>query len=253
MAQRVLITAGGAGIGAGLVAGFAASGARVVFCDVDPAAVAQTEAQVPGCRGWVADVTDETAMNTFLQAAEDHLGGVDTVCANAGIGGPAARIEDIALADWRATLDVNLTGAFLTCRWAARLMRAQGHGAIFLTSSTAGQWGFPHRSPYATAKWGVIGLMKTLASELGPAGVRVNALCPGSVEGPRIDRVIDATAQARGIEPDEVRADFTACSAMNTFVSTEDIAHMALFLASPAGARISGQAIAIDGHTLTCT
>ncbi len=246
-AQRVFITAGATGIGAALVRRFKASGAQVAFCDVDAEAVAAQ----PHGTGYVADVTDEAAMTQVFAQVEADFGGIDVVCANAGIGGPAGRIEDISLADWQATLNVNLTGAFLTCRWAASKMRAQQSGLILLTSSTAGLFGYPLRSPYATAKWGIIGLMKTLAMELGPDGIRVNALCPGSVEGDRMDRVVANEARARGISEAEVRAAYVQGVSLKTWVSADDIADTALFLASPAGAKISGQAMAIDGHTET--
>ena len=245
--KRVFVTAGATGIGATFVRRFQEAGAQVAYCDVDADAVA---AQLTGT-GFVADVTDETAMADVFAKVETRFGGVDIVCANAGIGGPAGRIEDIALKDWQATLNVNLTGAFLTARWAATQMRAQKSGLILLTSSTAGLFGYPFRSPYATAKWGIIGLMKTLAMELGPDGIRVNALCPGSVTGDRMDRVVANEAAARGITEDEVRAIYVAGVSMKTWVSADDIADTALFLASDAGAKISGQAMTIDGHTET--
>lgn len=246
-AHRVFVTAGATGIGAALVRRFEQAGAQVGYCDVDADAVAAQ----PHGTGFVADVTDEAAMADVFAQVEARFGGIDVVCANAGIGGPAGRIEDISLADWQATLDVNLTGAFLTTRWASRVMRAQGSGLILLTSSTAGLFGYPYRSPYATAKWGIIGLMKTLAMELGPDGIRVNALCPGSVTGDRMDRVVANEAAARGIPEDDVRAAYVQGVSLKTWVSADDIADTALFLASPAGAKISGQAMAIDGHTET--
>ena len=173
------------------------------------------------------------------------------VAANAGIGGPAGAIEDLGLAEWRACLSVNLDGAFLTAQWAARVMKAQGAGLLLLTSSTAGLFGYPMRSPYATAKWGIIGLMKTLAMELGPFGVRVNALCPGAVEGPRMDRVVTAEARAHGEDEAAIRRRYVEGVSLKTWVTAEDVAAMAAFLASPIGAKISGQALAIDGHTET--
>lgn len=243
--KRVFVTAGATGIGGALVRRFEDAGAQVAYCDMDADAVA---AQTHGT-GFVGDVTDEAAMADVFAQVEAKFGGIDVVCANAGIGGPAGRIEDISLADWQATLNVNLTGAFVTARWASRVMRAQGSGLILLTSSTAGLFGYPFRSPYATAKWGIIGLTKTLAMELGPDGIRVNALCPGSVTGDRMDRVVANEAAARGVEEQSVRDGYVAGVSMKTWVSTDDIADTALFLASDAGSKISGQAMAIDGHT----
>ncbi len=248
---RAAITGGAAGIGRAMAETFLAAGARVAVCDADPDAVADFAAAHPGAVAAVADVTDPEASGAFHARVEAAFGGADVVCANAGIGGPAGAIEDLELADWRRCLSVNLDGAFLTCRWAARMMKAQGGGLIVLTSSTAGLFGYPLRSPYAAAKWGIVGLMKTLAMELGPHGVRVNALCPGAVEGPRMDRVIAKEAAARGEDDAAARARYVSGVSLRTWVTAQDVANAALFLAGPAGARISGQAMAIDGHTET--
>jgi NAD(P)-dependent dehydrogenase (short-subunit alcohol dehydrogenase family) len=248
---RVLITAGAAGIGRAMAERFAAEGARVAVCDADAGAVADMRAANPGIIAEPADVTDAAAMDAFFDRVLAEFGGLDVVAANAGIGGPAGAIEDISYDGWKATLSVNLDGAFLTARRAAPVLKSQGAGLLLLTSSTAGLLGYPYRSPYAVAKWGVIGLMKTLAMELGPAGVRVNALCPGAVSGPRMDRVVANEAAARGISETEVRALYVKGVSMKTWVEADDIADMALFLASDMGRKISGQAMAVDGHTET--
>jgi NAD(P)-dependent dehydrogenase (short-subunit alcohol dehydrogenase family) len=146
---------------------------------------------------------------------------------------------------------VNLDGTFLCCREAARIMGAQGSGAIINLSSTAGLYGFPRRAPYASAKWAIRGLTKTLAQELGPSGVRVNCVCPGSVEGERMDRVIAAEATKTGRTAQQVRELFTQTASLRTFVSAQDISNTIQFLASPQGARISGQEIVVDGNTET--
>ncbi|MEO1316392.1 MAG: SDR family oxidoreductase [Pseudomonadota bacterium] len=248
--QRVIVTGGAAGIGLAMARAFRSAGARVAVCDADANAVQAVDGE-GGVIARIADVTDEGAMAAFFAEVEAHFGCVDVMCANAGTGGPAGPVETLALADWRACLSVNLDGAFLACRWAASRMKLQGSGLILLTSSTAGQHGYPDRSPYATAKWGIVGLMKTLAMELGPHGVRVNALCPGAVEGPRMDRVIAMEAAAKGLTEDETRALYVRGVSLRSWVKAEDIAATALWLASPAGARIAGQAVAIDGHTET--
>ena len=243
MDKRVVVTAGGAGIGACLVRRYLAEGARVAYCDLDPGNVPE------GALGVAADVTNEAAMAAFFREAESFLGGVDILCANAGSGGPAAPIQDMDFTAWRACVSANLDGAFLACRWAAGQMIAQGTGAIILTSSTSGQWGVPTRAPYVAAKWGVLGLMKTLAMELGPHGVRVNAICPGAVEGPRMERVVAMEAQARGVSEAAVRALYAEGTSLRTWVTADDLADTILFLTSDKGAKISGQAIAVDGHT----
>ncbi len=252
-AQRIVISAGAAGIGRAVAEAFLAAGAQVAICDIDAAAVAQFRSVRPDAIAHVADVTSEAQMNGFLDTVQADFGGADVVFANAGTGGPAGLIENLAFADWQACLAANLSGAFLMCRWAAQVMRPQGTGLIVLSSSTAGQFGYPHRSPYACAKWGVIGLMKTLAMELGPAGIRVNAICPGSVQGPRMERVIAKEAAAKGVSLDQARAAHVNSVSMKTWIDAEDIAAMIQFLATPAGAKISGQALAIDGHTESLT
>jgi NAD(P)-dependent dehydrogenase (short-subunit alcohol dehydrogenase family) len=250
-AARVVITAGAAGIGRVMAERFLADGARVAVCDVDASAVEGFRAAHPAVIAEAADVTDTVSLGGFLSRVEREWGGADVVAANAGIGGPAGAIEDLTLDDWRACLSVNLDGAFLTSQWAARVMKAQRSGLLLLTSSTAGLFGYPMRSPYATAKWGIIGLMKTLAMELGSFGIRVNALCPGAVEGPRMDRVVAAEARAHDEDEVAIRRRYVEGVSLKTWVTAEDIAEMAAFLASPAGAKISGQAMAIDGHTET--
>lgn len=249
MTKRVLITGGGSGIGLTLARRFAADGATIALCDADEDAIARVHAEHPDFIAHTADVTDEAQMDAFLSHVEAAWGGVDVVCANAGTGGPAGRIEELDYGDWKACVGVNLFGTFLTCRWAARLMRAQGAGLILITTSTAGLFGYPLRSPYATAKWGLVGLTKTLAAELGPVGVRVNAIAPGAVEGDRMERVLANESAASGIPIEELRQTYVKGVSLKTWVSADDLADMALFLASPAASKISGQIMAVDGHT----
>ena len=175
--------------------------------------------------------------------------GLDVLCANAGIAGPTALVEDIALEDWRACVSVNLEGAFLAAKYAAPLMKAARRGVITVTSSTAGIYGYPNRAPYAAAKWAVIGLMKTLAMELGPFGIRANAICPGAVEGPRMEGVLAREAAAKGMTRDQVYEGYAVGTSMRAFVDARDIADMAVFLASDQARMVSGQVIAVDGHT----
>jgi NAD(P)-dependent dehydrogenase (short-subunit alcohol dehydrogenase family) len=251
MSRRVLITGGGAGIGAGLARRFANEGDRIAICDADAGAVAQMQSEFPDAICVQADVTSEADMNAFLDRVETQWGGIDVVCANAGTGGPAGRIEDLDYKEWQSCLSVNLDGCFLTCRWASRLMRAQKAGLIVITSSTAGLFGYPLRSPYATAKWGLIGLTKTLASELGPDGVRVNAICPGAVEGDRMERVLAMEAASSDKSIDELRETYVKGTSMRTWVTIDDLTDMVIFLASSAAGKVSGQIIAVDGHTET--
>ena len=244
--RRVLITGGGSGIGRAIAEAFAAEDAKIWITDIDAAHVG---ALPPGWRGPVADAADANAAEALFAAIAGDWGGVDVVCANAGIAGPTALVEDVTLADWRACTAVNLDGAFLAAKHAARLMKPAKSGVILITSSTAGLHGYPNRAPYAAAKWGVIGLMKTLAMELGPFGIRVNAICPGSVEGPRMEGVMQREAAARGLTRDQLYAGYAAGTSMGRWITPEDIAQMALFLASDAARLVSGQVISVDGHT----
>ena len=251
MTKRVVVTAGASGIGRVLAERFMLDGAQVAVCDVDRTAIESFQAEHPKALARAADVTQERDMTTFLSEVEENWGGVDVVCANAGIGGPAGRIEDLDYEAWKDCVAVNLHGAFLTCRWAARIMRGQGNGLIVLTTSTAGIAGYPLRSPYAAAKWALVGLTKTLAMELGPAGVRVNAVAPGAVEGDRMERVVTMEAQASGVPEVKVRQAYVKGVSLRSWVSAEDVADMVAFLASPAASKISGQVMCVDGHTET--
>lgn len=225
---------------------FDAAGAPVWITDIDVAAL---DACPSHWQRSHADVTDEAAVAALFSEIAERWGGINALCANAGIAGPNALIEDIALEDWRRCVAVNLDGAFLAAKYAAPMMKARGAGAMLLTSSTAGFHGYPRRAPYAAAKWAVIGLMKTLAMELGPAGIRVNALCPGAVEGERMEAVMAKEVVASGQSREAVHAAYAAGTSMQTWVTGADIAKMAVFLASAEARFVSGQVIAVDGHT----
>ncbi|MEM8977313.1 MAG: SDR family oxidoreductase [Pseudomonadota bacterium] len=249
--MRVVVTGGASGIGRAIAEKFAGQGANIAVCDLDETAVENFRRDQPNAVARTADVTNQDDMAAFLDEIETRWGGADIVCANAGTGGPAGRIEDLDYSEWQQCIATNIHGCFLTCRWAARIMRAQGNGLIVLTSSTAGLFGYPLRSPYAAAKWAIVGLTKTLAMELGPAGVRVNAVCPGAVEGDRMDRVLANEARARGTSEAEVRQSYVTGVSMKTWVTADDIAEAIVYFSSPAGAKVSGQILAIDGHTET--
>lgn len=247
--QTVLITAGGSGIGLQMARQFLADGYEVAVTDIDDAALEHTQKVLPSLICLHADASDEKGMRTVEHELDTRWDSLDVVMANAGSAGPTSYVEDVLFADWKQCIAVNLDGAFLACRYAARRMKQQGSGVITLTSSTAGLFGYPCRSPYAAAKWGIIGLMKTLAMELGPSGVRVNAICPGAVEGDRMNRVIANEARTRGLSETDLRAGYADCVSLRRFVTAEDIADMALFLASDKARNISGMAMAVDGHT----
>lgn len=245
--KHVLITAGANGIGLAMAQAFAAESYRVWVTDVDEGMLATLPS---GIRGSRVDASDEAGMAALFATIRDEWGGLDVLCANAGIKGPTAAIEDMPLTEWHQCLSVNLDGAMLAAKYAAPLMKAVGAGVMIFTSSTSGLYGTPFRAPYVAAKWGVIGLMKTVAMELGPYGIRANAICPGSVNGPRIDRVIDAEAKAKGMTPDAVRAGYASGTALGRLSDPDDVAAMAIFLASDGARMVSGQALSVDGFTI---
>jgi NAD(P)-dependent dehydrogenase (short-subunit alcohol dehydrogenase family) len=244
--SRVLITAGANGIGLVMALAFAARGDQVWVTDVDAGAVAAVPAHI---RTTLCDAGDEAQMAALFTQIAGDWGGLDVLCANAGIKGPTLSIEEMDMDSWHQCLAVNLDGAMLAAKYAARMMKPAGAGCMIFTSSTSGLYGTPYRAPYVAAKWGVIGLMKTVAMELGPYGIRANAICPGSVNGPRIDHVIEAEAAAKGISPDAVRQGYASGTALKRLSDPQDVADMALFLASTAARMISGQALAVDGMT----
>ncbi|MET0345119.1 MAG: SDR family oxidoreductase [Casimicrobiaceae bacterium] len=246
---RVLVTAGASGIGLATARAFASEGARVHVCDVDAAALGTLAASDPALTHSVCDVADPVAIARLFDTVSSTLGGLDALVNNAGVAGPTAACEDVALHDWQRTLAVNLTGQFLCAQRAIPLLKASRNASIANLSSAAGRFGFPNRTPYAASKWGVIGFTKSLAIELGPHGVRVNAICPGSVAGARIDAVFANRAALRGVSVDFVREEAIAMTSLRRLVTAEDIANSIVFLASPQGANISGHALPVDADT----
>ncbi len=250
-APRVMITAAADGIGRAIAKAFAADGARVHICDVNEAALAKFREDFPEIAATHVNVRSEGEIDAWFDDALEDLGGLDVLVNNAGIKGPTAQVDDIELDDWRECLEICLDSHFLCARRAAPVMKANKSGAIINISSTAGLYGFGNRTPYAAAKWAVIGLTKSLAVELGPHNVRCNAICPGAVKGNRIDRVIQGEADMRGVAFDVVAKEMVWSQSISRFVEPDEIADMCLYLASPAARMVNGQAIAVDGHIET--
>jgi NAD(P)-dependent dehydrogenase (short-subunit alcohol dehydrogenase family) len=247
-----IVTGSSSGIGERVAQRLSELGAKVVVNSASSVEAGQKVSDaLPGESIYVqADIADKAQCENLIAKTVEKFGGVDLLVNNAGVSGPIARLEDQPVDAWLRTIDININGMFLMTRRAIPLLRAKGSGGSIITmSSNAGLMGCPLRGPYVASKWALIGLTKTLAMELGPEGIRANAICPASVEGPRIDRVIAADAAARGLTVDEVEREYKRQSSLRAFATNDDIVGMVRFLTSPAGQRISGQALAIDGHT----
>ncbi len=246
---RVLISAGAAGIGGGMARAFHESGARVYVCDIDGGAVERIAAELPGLHASVADVADRAQVDRVFADAERALGGLDVLINNAGIAGPTGGIDEVDPVEWERTIDINLNGQYYFARKAVPLLKAsQNNPCLIAIASVAGRLGYAFRTPYAATKWSIVGLIKSLAIELGPSGIRANALLPGIVEGERMNRVIAARAETIGVDFETMREQYLGKISLRRMVTVEDIAAMALFLCSPGARNITGQAISVDGN-----
>ena len=246
---RVLISGAASGIGAAMADAFLHAQAQVFVCDVDPAAVERAKAEQPALHARVADVAQPEQVDRVFDDVRRELGGLDILVNNAGIAGPTGAVEDLDAELWRRTIATNLDSQFYFLRRAVPLLKETSACAgIIAMSSVAGRLGYAFRTPYAATKWAIVGLVKSLAIELGPDDIRVNAILPGVVEGERMSRVIAARADALGIPFDAMRDEYLKKISLRRMVTVDDVAALALFLASPAGRNISGQAISVDGN-----
>ena len=246
--KRVVVTAGAQGIGLAITEAFVAAGAQVHICDINEAFLADANSRMPGVSQSHTDVADAAQVDAMFDVLKARWGVLDVLVNNAGIAGPTAKVEETDLTGWEQTIAVNLTGPFLCTRRAVPLLKAAGGGSIVNLSSAAGRLGFPLRSPYSASKFGVIGLTTTWAMELGPAGIRVNAILPGIVAGERQERVIAAKAASYGIGHEAMRQQLLAKVSLRKMVTAQDIANQILFICSPAGASISGQSLSVCGN-----
>jgi NAD(P)-dependent dehydrogenase (short-subunit alcohol dehydrogenase family) len=247
---RVLVTAGAAGIGREIVRALVEDGAHVHICDIDTTALEDARREHAVTTS-MTDVADVEQVERLFADVREHLGGLDVLVNNAGIAGPTGRVESITPADWRRTIDVNLTGQFYCVHFAVPLLRQSQRGVIVNMSSVAGRLGYPFRTPYAASKWAVVGFTESLARELGPDGITVNAILPGPVEGPRIERVIRARAEQFAVSYEEMERRYLERTSLRRMVSPQDIAAMVLFLCSQAGRSISGQSLSVCGNVET--
>ena len=248
---RVLVTAGASGIGRAIADLFLDQGAQVHICDVSDTFLADFRSTHPKAGCTKADVSSDSEVKHLFNEIEKSLGGLDILVNNAGIAGPTGGVDEISSEEWRRTLDICLTGQYLGAHHAVPMLKQAGGGAIINLSSAAGRFGYAFRSPYAAAKWGVIGFTQSLAKELGPENIRVNAILPGIVEGPRITGVIQARADQFGVSYAEMEKTYLDRVSMRRMVTAQDVATAALYLASPAGRNISGQSLGVDANVET--
>ncbi|GAA4617218.1 3-oxoacyl-ACP reductase FabG [Saccharopolyspora hordei] len=245
--KRVLVTAGASGIGLAIAHRFTEFGARVVVTDINPDAVRAAEDR--GLVARLSDASSEEQVAELMGAVRAELGGLDVLVNNAGIAGPTGPVETLDSGEWARTFEVNVHSQFYCVKHGLPLLRESDDASIVNLSSAAGRLGMAGRSAYSASKWAVIGFTKTLAIELGPEGIRANAICPGAVDGPRIRAVIEAKAEMLGKPVDEIAALYRDQSSMRRLVTADDIAGMAVFLASPMARNVNGQAMAVDGNT----
>lgn len=247
--HAVLISGAASGIGRRTAERFLEQGDEVHICDVSQELVEQFLEANPSATGSVADIGNRDDVDRVFVELMQHHEYVDVLVNNAGIAGPSAPVDTHDEDGWDQCIQINLSGTFYMTKRAVPLLRKSGGGAIINISSTAALHGYPLRSAYTASKWAMTGLMKTWAMELGPEGIRVNAVCPTSVEGSRIDEVIAREAKHRGLSVERVREIYLRQTSMRTFVSPDDVADTILFLASDAARKVSGQSISVDGHT----
>ena len=245
MTRKLIITAGASGIGLAIARHFASKRALVATCDIDAAAISRVTDEF--ALAATCDVTDVDTVASLVDQAVECMDGLTTVIANAGTAGPTALIEDIAPEDWAQTIAVNLTRQYALCRAAIPFLKAHYIGSVILMFSAVGRIGLPMRSPYAAAKWGVVGLKETLAMELGPHSFTVNAILPGSVKGPHMDAVLAAKAAASDISLDAARTAEVQNKSHGRMIEPAEIAELAWVVASPDARSMSEQSLRLCG------
>jgi len=245
---KIVITAGGSGIGSEMAIALSKAGARVIICDKNKDLLESFSNKNLNIDMYHVDVSNEAQIKSFFESITDKYQTIDVLVNNAGISGPSAKLEDVSFDDWKETLNVNLDGAFLSAKYVIPLMKENG-GSIINMGSTSSFLGTPLRSAYSATKWGLIGLTKTWAMEYGKNKIRVNAICPSSVNGDRIEKVIKKEAEYRGSTPEKIKSAYLKQTSLNSFIDVEEIIGMLVYLLSPLAKKITGQMLVIDGHT----
>lgn len=242
--KHAVVTAGAANIGLAIAHVFADAGLRVSICDVDQAAIETACADRPGLSGHCLDVADADAVEAFAAAIEP----VDVLINNAGVAGPIGGIETNSPNDWARCFAVNVQGAFHMVRSVVPGMKRQGTGVIINISTASAVTGLPGRTAYVSSKWALEGMTRNLARELGPDGIRVNAIRPGFMDTARMRMLMGRAADARGLTVAEVEAEALGFISLRTKIKPSEIGDMALFLASDAARHVTGQIIGVDGN-----
>lgn len=241
-----IVTGGGTGIGRAIAESFAAAGARVVIAGRSRATLDAVARRIGGIAA-TCDVTKLADVEALFATARAETGRIDILVNNAGVTGPIGSVSEVDLLAWRECIEINLFGALNCLRVAAQIMTKQKSGSIINMSSRMGLHGYPMRSAYCATKFALIGITESLARELGPHGVRVNALCPGAVSGELMDRVIARRASAENRPPEQIiKESYTDAAALRRWVDPREVAAAALFLASDASSAITGDRLKID-------
>jgi len=247
-ASRVIVTAGGSGIGRAIAEHFLASGASVHICDINQEALDETLTCNPGMRGSIANVGQPKDVDRLFEQATDWMGGLDVLVNNAGIGGPNAPVDEMEDDEWDLTIQINLNGAFYCAKRAARIMKQQESGSIINISSTSARTGLPNRAPYVASKVGLEGLTRNLARELGPFGIRCNAVLPGSIENERGRMLLKRLAEREGISAEEARNRRLKYISMRTRIDPGEIADVVVTLTTHQFRHVTGQSLSVCGN-----
>lgn len=249
--KTVIVTGGGYGIGKQIALTFGRLGANVVIAARSQKKLEDVEAELRAMNtdplALRVDISCESDVQDMVDRVVDKYSSVDVLVNNSAIAGPTAMVPDIETDQWRETVDINLNGTFHCCKYVSAVMREAGAGNIITLSSVAGKTAYPLRAAYCVTRWGVIGLSHTLAAELGPLGIRVNAVVPGPIEGERSENVFRTRAQVEDISVDEVKRFFTRDVPIGRLPTEQEVANSVIFLASEASAGIHGQIIQVDG------
>ena len=251
--KKIIISAGASGIGWSTAKICLSKGAMVYICDIDSKSLKKAQKHPLYKKKlftYECDASDEYEVSNFFNKIKKKTKKIDALINNVGIAGPTGTFEKLTSEDWEQTLKVNVISHFYFTKLAIPMLKNNKGGSIINISSTAGIMGFALRSPYAASKWAIIGVTKTLAIELGKFKIRVNAICPGTIKGDRMDRVIKDKAKFLKVSKKIIEKDFLSMTSMNSWVSQEDIGNMCSFLISKDSEKISGQVFPVDGNTI---